>query len=154
LFKDFEFSPFTFACYGCEIVDSDEPMDLPDMILNDPSSFSCPLFEGLGFDDVKVDSFLPNIVEIKPYAVDEGYLSICCRFVTLWMPMPPVSGGGREMDANFKFDFGPYGDGTKMSVFLDPTLWRTLRSKKDLNPELLRRFLLLQQFAFEVRDKG
>jgi len=58
--------------------------------------------------------------------------------------MPPVSGGVHEMDVDFEFDFGPYGgDGPKMSVLLDPTLWRTLRSKKDLNPELLRWFLLL-----------
>ena len=60
---------------------------------------------------------------------------------------------GARLD--MEFDFEPYGgDGHKMSVLLDPTLWRTLRSKKDLNPELLRWFLLLQQFAFEVRDKG
>ena len=62
LFKDFEFSPSTFACYGCEIVDSDEPVDELDMALNDLSSFYCTLFEGLEFDDVKVDSFPPNIV--------------------------------------------------------------------------------------------
>ena len=91
LFKDFEFSPSTFACYGCEIVDFDEPMDELDMALNDPSSFDCPLFEGLGLDDVKVDSIPPSIVETMPYAVDQGYLSSCCRFVTLWMSMTPVS---------------------------------------------------------------
>jgi len=137
------------------MVDSDEPVDLPNMILNDHSNFSCPLFEGLGFDDVKVDSFPPDIVEIKRYAVDDGYLSTCCRFVTLWMSMPLVTRGVHEMDADFEFDFGPHdGDGPKMSVLLDPSLWRFLRIKKDLNPELLRWFLLLQQFEFEVRDKG
>jgi len=65
--------------------------------------------------------------------------------------MPPVSGGVHEMGADFEFAFGPYGgEGPKMSVFLDPTLWRTFRTKKDLNLELLRWFLLLQQFEFEV----
>ena len=59
------------------------------------------------------------------------------------------------MDADFKFDFGPYGgDGPKMIVLLDPSLWRFLRTKKDFNPELLRWFFLLQQFEFEVQDKG
>jgi len=53
------------------------------VILNNPFSFSCPLFEGLGLDDVKVDSFRPSIVETKLYAVDEGYLSSCCKLVTL-----------------------------------------------------------------------
>ena len=82
-----------FSCCGCEIVESNEPMDLHDTSLNDPSSISCVLFEGLGLDNVKEDSFPPNIVETEPYVVDEGYLSECCRFITFWMSMPPVSGG-------------------------------------------------------------
>jgi len=56
-----------------------------------------------------------------------------------------MSGGPQEIDLDVEFEFGPYnGDEPKMSVLLDPSLWRTLRSKKDLNPELLRWFLLLQ----------
>jgi len=71
------------------------------------------------------------------------------------MSMPPMSGGVHKIDADVEFDFGPYGgDRPKMFVFQDPTLWRTLMFKKDLNPELLRWFLLLHQFEFEVRDKG
>ena len=65
----------TFAYYGCDTIDLDELVDLPDLTLNDPSSFSYPLFEGLGLDNVKVDSCPPNIVETKPYAVNEGYLN-------------------------------------------------------------------------------
>ena len=54
-----------------------------------------------------------------------------------------------------KFEFGPYdGDRPNMSVNLDPKLWKLLRSKKDLNPELLRWFLLLQQFNVKIVDKG
>ena len=83
----------TFACYGCDtIVDLDEPKDLSDLNLTDPSSISCALFEVLGLGNVKEDSFPHNIVETEPYAVDEGYLSECCRFITFWMSMPPVSG--------------------------------------------------------------
>ena len=59
--------------------------------------------------------------------------------------MPPVSGGVQEVDADFEFEFGPYdGDGPKLRVRLDPKLWELIRSKKDLNPELLRWFLLLR----------
>ena len=59
------------------------------------------------------------------------------------------------MDLDVKFDFGPYdGDGPRMSVILDPTLWRTFMFKKNLNLEILRWFLLLHQFDFEVRDKS
>jgi len=60
----------TFSCYGYETVDSSEPVDLHDTSLNNPSSISCALFEGLGLDNDKEDSFPPNIVETEPYAVD------------------------------------------------------------------------------------
>jgi len=69
--------------------------------------------------------------------------------------MPPVSGGLQEVDVDMKFEFGLYdGDGPKMMVSLDPMLWKFLTFKKDLNPELLRWFLLLQQFNVEIVDKG
>ena len=72
--------------------------------MNDPSSISCTLFEGLGLDNGKEDSFPPNIVETEPCAVDEGYLSECCRFITFWMSMPPVSGGVQEeVDVDMEF---------------------------------------------------
>jgi len=67
-------------------------MDVLELTLNDPSSSTHTLFDGLGLDDIKVDSFPPSIVETKPCAIDEGYLSSYCRFVTLWMSMPPMSG--------------------------------------------------------------
>jgi len=147
LFKDFESSPSTFSCCGCEISDSDEPMDVLDMTLNDPSNFECPLFEGYGLNGVTVDSMPPNIIEDRPYAVDEGYLSSCCRFVILWMSIPPISGGVPEVDANFKLDIRPFdGSRPRMTVFLDPFLRRTTMFKKDLNPELLRWVLLVHQF--------
>jgi len=145
----------TFACCGCEIVESNEPVDLHDTSLNDASSISCALFKGLGLDNVKEDSFPPNIVETEPNAVDEGYLSTYCRFITFWMSIPPVSGGVQEVDADMKFEFGPYdGDGPKMSVRLYLKLWKLLRFEKDLNPELLRWFPLLRQFYVEIVDKG
>ena len=128
LFKDFKFSPAsTFVCCGCDTIDLDEPVDLPYSNLNDPSSISYALFEGFGLDNVKEDSFPPNIIETKPYAIDEGYLSECCRFITLWMSMPLVSGELQEVDVDMDFDFGPYdGERPRMSVILDPTLWLSL----------------------------
>jgi len=144
LFKDFESSPSTFSCCGCEIVDFDKPMYIIDMIMNEPSSFECSLFEGSGLDSATVDSMPPSIIKDRPYAVDEGYLSACCRFVTLWMSIPPISGGVLEVDANFELDIGPFdGSGPRMNVLLDPLLWRTLMFQKDLNPELLRWVLLV-----------
>jgi len=155
LFENLEASSATFSCCGCETVESNEPKNLPDTNLNDPSSISCALFEGHGLDNGKEDSFPPNIVETEPCAVDEGYLSECYRFITFWMSILPVNGGLQEEVEDMKFEFGPYdGDRPKMRVNIDPKLWKLLRSKKDLNPELLRWFLLLWQFYVEIVDKG
>ena len=75
--------------------------------------------------------------------------------MTIWMSLPPMSGGLEEVDFNIEFNFGPfYGDGPKMRVPLDPKLWAVLWTKKDLTPELLRWFLQLAQFNFELQDKG
>ena len=74
-------------------------------------------------------------------------MSDYCRFITLMMSMPPMSGGVRELDMDIDLEFGPFdGDGPRMIVLLDPSLWGTLRSKKDLNLETLRWFLLIHQF--------
>ena len=83
------------------MLDLDEAMNILDMTLNDPCHFDCTLFEGTGVDGVMVDSPPLSIVENKPYTVDEGYLSACCRFVTLLMSMPPMSGGVPELDVGF-----------------------------------------------------
>jgi len=56
------------------------------------------LFEGYGLDDAMVDSLPPSVVEDEIYAVDEGYLSDCCRFITLLMSMTLISGGEHELD--------------------------------------------------------
>ena len=102
---------------------------------------------GSGLDDVKVDSLPRTVVENKPYAIDEGYLSACCRFVTLWMSMSPMSEGVHELDLEFEIEFGlSSGGGPRMIVFQDSSHERTLWSIKDLNPETLRWFLLLHQF--------
>ena len=137
LFDDLKPS-FTFSCCGCDIVESNEPVDLLDTNLNDSSSISRALFTGLGLDNVKEDSFPLNIVETEPYNVDEGYWSTYYKFITFWMSMPLVSGRLQEVDVDMEFDFGPYnGDRPKMSVRPDPKLWKLLKLK-NLNPELLR----------------
>jgi len=92
LFND-EKPSCAFACCGCETIDSNEPMNLLDTNLSDPSDFSCALFEGFGLDDDRVTSYPPNVIETESFAVDEGYLSSCCRFITLWISMPPKHGG-------------------------------------------------------------
>jgi len=157
LFEDFESSPSTFSCRGCEVVVYNEPMSMLDMISNDPSNFNCTLFEGSGLDGVTVDSLPPSIIEDKPCAVDEGYLSGLCRFVTLMMSMPPVEGVEYDVDVdiNVEFEGGPSDDAyPRIIVIMDLALWKYFRLKKDLNPESLRWFLLIQQFNFEVRNKG
>ena len=152
LFKDFK-SSSNFASYGCEVLDSNKLVSMLNMTLNDPSSFDCTLFEGSGFDGLTVDSLPPNIVENEPYIVNEGYLNNLCRFVTLMMSMTAMDGIGCDVDV--VFEGGP-SDGAhpRIVVFMDLSLWKYYMLKKDLNPESLRWFLLLQQFNFEVHEKG
>jgi len=76
LLKDFESSPSTLSYCGSEVLNSNEPVRMLNMTLNDPSNFDCTLFEGSGLDDVMVDSLPPNIIEDKPYAIDEGHVSL------------------------------------------------------------------------------
>jgi len=157
LFKDFEPSPSTLPCCGCEVLDSNEPMSMLDMTLNDLSSFDCTLFEGSGLDGVMVDSLPPSIIKDRPDDVDEGYVSDSCRCITLMMSMPPMSGGVHELDLDFELEFGSFdGDGRRMTVLLDPSLWRTFMFMKDLNPKILRWILLMHSLTSRsaIKDKG
>jgi len=72
-----------------------------------------------------VHSLPPNIVENEPHAIDEGYLSNLCRFVTLMMSMPPMDGIGCDVDVEFDvvFEGGSFdGAHPKVIVFIDPAL--------------------------------
>ena len=109
-----------------------------DITPNDPSNFDYALFESYGPNGAMVESLLPSIIEDEPYAVDEGYLSDCCRFITLLMSMPPISGGVYELDVNFELKFGPSnGASPRMVVFLDLKLWKTFILKRDLKLEVV-----------------
>ena len=48
-----------------------------------------------------MDSLPPSIIEDKTYAVDEGFVRDCWRFITLMMSMPPMSGGVLKLDLEF-----------------------------------------------------
>jgi len=50
----------------CEVVDSNEPVSMLEMTLNDPSSIDCALFEGSGLDNVKVDFFHLTLLRTSP----------------------------------------------------------------------------------------
>jgi len=122
LFKGCNSFPCTFSCYGCEVVDPDELVSMLDMTPNYPSIFDCALFEGHGLDGVTVESLPPNIIEDKPYVINKGYLGDCCRFITLLMSMPPMSGSAHELDVDIGLQFGPSdGASPHMIVFLDLT---------------------------------
>jgi len=104
------------------------------MTPNDTFSFDCALSEGYGPDGVMMDSLRPSSIKDMPYAIDEGYLSNCCWFITLLMSTPPISEGAHELDVDFGLEFGP-SDGANpvMIVFLDITLGKTFMFEKDLN---------------------
>jgi len=57
LFKDFESTPSTYSCYGCDVIGLNESEHLTVMSQNDPFSLDCPLFAGQGLNHVKVKIF-------------------------------------------------------------------------------------------------
>jgi len=77
---------------------------------------------------VIVKSLSPSIVKGEPYAIDEGYLSDLCRFVTLiMMSMPPMSGVECNMDVDVEMTFkGRPSEGAhpRIILFTDPMLWK------------------------------
>jgi len=155
LFEDRESAPFTFSCRGCEAVVLHEHMSLFEVCLNDLPSFDYDLFKGQELDSVKVE---PNIIKDEPCAVYEGYLTDCCGFLTQILSMPPLNGVENELDMDVEFDFCESrpsdGDRPTITVFMNPAVWKFFMVKKDLKPKSLRWYLLLQEFEFEVFDKG
>ena len=106
---------------------------------------------------MKVEYLPPSIVKGEPYAIDEGYFSDLCRFVTLMMSMPPMSGAENDIYIDIEIVFeGELSDGgrPRIILFLNPVLRQYFILKKDVHPESSRCYLLLQQFDFEVHDKG
>jgi len=78
--------------------------------------------------------------------------------VALMLFMPSLSGVERDMDMEIEFDFCEYGpsDGARLKViiYLDLVALQLFMLKKAIRHESLRWFLLLQEFEFEVREKG
>jgi len=69
-----------------------------------------------------MDSLPPSIVKDKPYAIDEGYLSEFCRFMTILMYVPPMNGGEHKLHVNVEIEFeGGLFDGAHrtMIVYMD-----------------------------------
>jgi len=79
-------------------------------------------------------------------------------FVNLILFIPPLNGIQKEFDVDIEFDFKEVGlsEGAlpKFVLYIDRALWKFFLLNKDLNLESLRWYLLLQEFEFEVHDKG
>jgi len=75
---------------------------------------------------MKVKPFSPSIINYKPYSIDKGYLSDCCRFVTLILFMPPLNRVEKKFNMNVEFDFceGGPSDGARpiIVVFMNHAL--------------------------------
>jgi len=116
LFKKYESSSFTLPCYGCDVLVSNSLKSLLLESPNDPPIVDCDLFKGQGLDSMNVEPLPLSIVRDKPYAIDEGYLSYCYKFMILMLSMPPLSGVERNLD-------------------MDCALWNILMLKKDLKSQ-------------------
>ena len=75
---------------------------------------------------MKAKTLPHSIIKDELYAVDRGYLSYCCRFVTLILSMPPLNGVKNEFDMEVEFDFceGGPSNGARpiIIVFINPAL--------------------------------
>ena len=89
---------------------------------------------------MKVEPLPISIVKDEPDAVNENYLSYCCRFVTLMLFMPPMSGIESDMEVEFDFCASGRSDGVhpKIVMYMDRVVWKFFMLKKDLNPKSLR----------------
>ena len=106
---------------------------------------------------MRVKSTPPSIVKVELYAINEGYLSDLCGFMTFMMSMTPMSRVESDMNVDIEIAFkGGPSDGAHPNIilFMDSILRHCFMLKKDFHPKSLRSYLLLQQFDFEVRDKG
>jgi len=86
---------------------------------------------------VKVNSLPPKIINNERYAIDKGYLTDLCKFMTLMMYIPRMDGVecDVDVDTDVVFEGGP-SDGAhpRIIVFMGLALWKYFMLKKDLNP--------------------
>jgi len=70
------------------------------------------------------------------------------------MSLPPLDGIEYDFDLGVEFGSNPF-DGAhyKIILYIDNVIYPYLMMKKDLYPNILRWYLLLQQFNFLVHDK-
>ena len=123
-----------------------------------PFVFECVTSEGLDLDYARVEfnaPMPPSVTRGEPYATNEVSMSNYCRFAQVGAVSVSVNDIKCDFDLGVEFDSGPY-DGAhyKFVLSTDHASWRHLILKMDLYPELLRWYLLVQQFDFEARDKG
>ena len=124
----------------------------------DPFVFEYVMSEGLGLDFARVEfnkHAPPSIVEDEPYGTNGNSVSDYCRLVQVVQSMPPIDDIRCDFDLGIKLSSGPYnGSHYKLILYTDHIKWCHLVLKKDLHLELLRWYLLVQEFDFEVCDKG
>ena len=96
-----------------------------------------------------------SIVEDETYATNEVSMSNYCRFAQVAQSVPRVD------DIEYEFDLGvelrsdmSNGAHYKFIMYKDQVKWSYLMAKKDLHSKLLKTYLLVNNFDFEVRDKG
>ena len=69
--------------------------------------------------------------------------------------MPPIDDINWDFHIGVELSSGPF-DGAyyKFILYTNHVKWSYLMAKKDLHPKFLRWYLLVQEFDFEIHDKG
>ena len=97
----------------------------------------------------------PNKPDVEAPASNESSMSDYYRFAQTVLSMPPVEGFDADFDEGVeRVDDNPSdGPQERFVLYADSALWHQVVKMKDLQPELLRWYLQLNKFDFEVRNK-
>ena len=78
------------------------------------------------------------------------------RFAQVVLSLPLMEGAYLDFDLGIEHDDSVLFGGAcyRFVLFADHTLWHHFMVKKDLQPKYLKRYLLMKDFDFVVRDKN
>jgi len=97
----------------------------------------------------------PSMIEDETNVTNEVSMSDYCKFAQIVQSMPQIGDIEHDFDLGVELRSGS-SDGAqyKFILYMDRVKWSRLMAKNDLHPELLRWYLLVNDFDFDVCDKG
>jgi len=96
----------------------------------------------------------PSVTQDEPYNANEGSMRDYCKFAQVLLCLFPMEDIEYDFDLGVEFDSDPsYEMRYTFILHKDRSILCYLMMKKDLLPELLRWYLLMQGFNFMIHHK-